>query len=292
VANLFTSQTPSIANVSEAQPVTIATTFTVSANGNITGGRFYAPTTTGAGTFELALWQITADDSPAASGTGTLLATASFGTLTAGTWNSVAFSSAVAVTTGIAYRIGVRTSEGRYTATGAFFNSAALTNGNLTGPQTGTDPVGIGPLDNGSFIESITAYPNKTFNGNCYFVDPDFTTGATSISLAEAGAASDVLVVAAAAALAEAGSAAEARSTSAVVPLADAAAGAQTLAAAVSVGLGDTGAAADAGSGGDDSNIQKALGDTGSASERLRTITARPNTGITARPNSGITPRP
>jgi hypothetical protein len=179
VANLFTSETPSIANVSEAQNVTVATTFTVATNGNVTGGRFYAPTTTGSGTFELALWQITADDSPAASGTGTLLASASFGTLTAGTWNSVAFSSAVAVTTGVAYRIGVRTSEGRYTATGAFFNSAGLTNGDLTGPQTGTDPAGIGPLDNGSFIESISAYPNKTFNGNCYFVDPSFTAASS-----------------------------------------------------------------------------------------------------------------
>lgn len=177
MANLFTSQTPSLTDVNEVQPVTIGITIYFTAAGTVDGGRFYAPATIGAGTYELTFWQITADDSPAGTGTGTLLASATFGTLTAGAWNTVTFSSPVTITPNtVAYRIAVRTSQGRYTATGAFFNAAGLTNGSITAPQTGTDPVGIGNLDNGNFYDnSITLYPNKTFNGNVYFVDPTFS---------------------------------------------------------------------------------------------------------------------
>lgn len=198
MANLFTSQTPSLTNVSEAQPVTIGITVYFTAAGTVDGGRFYAPTTIGSGTYELTLWQITADDSPAQSGTGTLLANASFGTLTPGAWNSVSFSSPVTITPNtVAYVIAVRTSEGRYAATGAFFNSAGLTNGSISSPQTGTDPVGIGVLDNGKFIESITLYPNKTFNGNVYFVDPTFTAASGSVSATVALTSSPTLTAAA-----------------------------------------------------------------------------------------------
>lgn len=177
MANLFTAQTPGLPNVSEGVPVTVGITVVFAANGAVTGGRFYAPTTIGAGTFALAFWQITADDSPAGTGTGTLLASATFGTLTAGTWNSVAFTTPVSVTAGVAYRIGVRTSEGRYAATGALFSAAGITNGNISAPQTGTNPTGIGLLDNGSFTSGLVNYPNSTFNGNGYFADPDFVVG-------------------------------------------------------------------------------------------------------------------
>lgn len=170
-ANLFTSQTPSLTDVNEGAPVTVGTTVVFASNQSSTGGRFYAPATT-TGTFELTLWEITADDNPAASGTGTLLANVAFGALTPGAWNSATFGSPIPVLSTKAYKYAVRSSEGRYTATGGFFNAADLVNGDITGPQTGTDPVGIGVLDNGSFIESATLYPNKTFGGNCYFVDP------------------------------------------------------------------------------------------------------------------------
>jgi hypothetical protein len=193
--SLFTSQTPGIPNISEAQTVTVATTVYFATAGSVSGCRFFAPTTIG-GTFEAALYEVTADDNPAASGTGTLLGTATFGTLTTGAWNTVSFSSPISVTTGKAYRVGVRTSEGRYAATSAFFNASGLTNGNITAPQTGTNPgaVGIGNLDNGSFIESITVYPNKTFNGNCYFVDVifDAASGNATVSASTVAAVAAV----------------------------------------------------------------------------------------------------
>jgi hypothetical protein len=180
VANLFTSQTPSLGNVSEGAPVTVATTVWFSGDGTVTGGRFYGPSTVGSGSFVLAMWQITADDSPAGTGTGTLLGTATFGTLTAGAWNSVSFSSPISVTANTAYRIGVRSSEGRYAATGGFFNSGSISNGGITASSTGANPTGIGVLDNGSYIENTTSYPNKTFNGNLYFVDVAYTAAPTA----------------------------------------------------------------------------------------------------------------
>ena len=182
--SLFTTQTPASTDVSEAQPLTLATTVTFSAPGTVPGGRFYAPATVGAGTFELVLYRVDTDDNPAATGTGTQLAAATFGALTPGAWNTALFSAPVTVTPGTAYRIGVRTSEGRYTATGGFFASAPLVNGYITGIQTGTDPVGIGALDDGSYIESTSTYPNKTFNGACYFVDPLFDLGAIALPTA------------------------------------------------------------------------------------------------------------
>lgn len=176
MAGLFTSQTPALTNVSEAQNVTVSNTLVFAQAGTVTGGRFYAPSTVGAGTFALVFYRVDTDDSPADTGTGTLLASSSnFGAVTPSAWNSISFTASASVVTGTAYRIGLRTSEGRYTATGALFSAAGITNGDITAPQTGTNPVGIGNLANGAFIESISAYPNKTFNGNGYFVDVDFT---------------------------------------------------------------------------------------------------------------------
>jgi hypothetical protein len=129
----------------------------------------------GSSTFTAVVYSVDTDDSPAASGTGTLLSSQAYSGLVAGTLSEVALSSPVTVpSANVAYRIGVRSPEGRYAVTSAFFNSAGLTSGDITAQQTGTNPTGIGALDNGSFIESVSTYPNKTFNGNFYFIGPVF----------------------------------------------------------------------------------------------------------------------
>lgn len=174
-SRLITSQTPGIANVNEAQNVTLATTVYFSKPGTITGVQFFTPTTLGAGTFTAVVYSVDTDDNPAATGTGTLLSSQLFSGLSPGVLSEVALASPVTVSAGnVAYRVGVRTTEGRYAVTSAFFNSAALTSGDITAPQTGTSPTAVGQVDNGSFIESVSTYPNKTFNGNFYFTGPVF----------------------------------------------------------------------------------------------------------------------
>jgi len=170
MANLFTSQTPASGDVNESSPVTVATTVYFTVAGTVTGGRFYAPATV-SGTFSLAFWQLTGTT------TGSLLATsADYGSVTPSVWNATSFTSSASVAANTPYVIGLRSSIGRYTATGNGLQSAGITNGNIVAPQTGTNPLGGFTINNGTFASgSISAFPSSTFNGGLYFVDVDFT---------------------------------------------------------------------------------------------------------------------
>jgi len=177
--SLFTSQTPGIPDVFESQPVTVGLTLKFSVAGTVSGARVYAPATIGVGTFEAAFWQVTGSDP---GGTGTLLANATFGTLTPGTWNSVTFPTPVTVDPTKAYVVGLRTSQGRYTATAALFASA-IVNAPITGVQDGSSAGGF-TVYNGRFTSGLTNYPNSTFNSNGYFVDVLFDPSGADVLLA------------------------------------------------------------------------------------------------------------
>jgi hypothetical protein len=110
--------------------------------------------------------------------------------------------------------------------------------------------------------------------------------------LADVASAASALTAAAAAALTDAAAAVDSAATSAAAGLTETASVAEALSVAAAATLADVGAGADAGTGSDASNIAKTLADSGAASERLRTTTVRPNTGITARPYAGVTLRP
>lgn len=169
---LLTGITPGLPNIAEGSGVTVATTVVFGEDGTLDGVEFLT-TNTISGTYGVAAWQATADDTPAESGTGTLIGSKAAAPSGANTMQSVYFDVPVNVVAGVKYRLGLRTSEGRYAATGGYFNSAGLTAGDITAPQTGTDGYA-----NGTFIESIAAYPTKTFNGNLYLVGPIYTTSA------------------------------------------------------------------------------------------------------------------
>ena len=189
---LFTNEVPTLGNISEGQPVTVATTVTFAVDGTLDGIQVYMPATV-SGTFSGAAWEITADDDP--TGAGTLLDTVAMPTPTPSAWQTFMFVTPIPVVAGKAYRIGKRTTEGRYVATGGGFNGAGMTNGDISAPQTGGTAAGLTPIYNGTFIESVSAYPNKTFNGNKYFVGPVFSPtvvpaeGVAAYSLAMAVAA-------------------------------------------------------------------------------------------------------
>jgi hypothetical protein len=307
VANLFTSQTPSSTDNSDGTPgITFAVTVTFAVDGQVTGVRFYS-TTTVSGTYTGALWAVNSSD----PGTGTALATKTMGAApSAGAWNTITFDTPVSVTAGVAYRAGVFSGAGRYVATLSFFGSA-LTNGDITAPAHNGSAGGF-TVSQGTFrIDASLGYPNSPGSGQTnYFADVEFTAGGTQISVSDAGSAAESLAVAVAAALAESGSGADSPTSAAAAPLGDSASSAealapvaalalgdagsadQALAVVAAVGLTESGAAADAGDADDGTNVPKSFGDTGAASERLRTTTVRPNTGITTRPFTGITFRP
>lgn len=170
---LFVAEVPTSPNISEGVPVTVATTVVFAVNGTLDGIQVYGPSTI-SGVFSGAAWEVTADDSPAGSGTGTLIGTVAMPTVVPG-YQIFNFASPIPVTAGIAYRIGLRSSVGRYAADPGGFNAAGMVNGNISSPQTGTNVPSIGTIANGTFIGSATAYPTNTFNGNKYYVGPVFT---------------------------------------------------------------------------------------------------------------------
>jgi len=172
-----TTQTPALNDVNNGAPITTAVTVVFATAGQVTGIRFWAPATN-TGTYTVGLWQVTADDSPAGSGAGTLLASGSVAaaSVTANAYNTVPITP-VSVDTLHAYRAGVHSSSGRIVATGAAYAGAGISNGNVTAIQSGADPVLIGSLLNGTFNEGPSlAYPSDAFNATDYFPDVEFTT--------------------------------------------------------------------------------------------------------------------
>jgi hypothetical protein len=179
MANLFTGQTPTLADNSDGTPgITAATTIVFATDGTVTGVRFYA-TTTASGVYTGGLWTVDSSD----PGGGTLLQQKTMGSApTGGAWNAITFDTPISVTAGAPYRVGVFSGDGRYVATLAFFSSAGLTNGDISAPQHNTS-VDSKTVTQGTFrIDASFGYPNANGNGTSYFVDVEFTSGDSSIS--------------------------------------------------------------------------------------------------------------
>lgn len=176
MANLFTSQTPSSTNNSDGTPTIVtATTLVFAVSGAVTGVRYYATDNTD-GSWTGYLWQPTASDSSPA---GTQLASKAGPTPSAG-WNTITFDTPVSVSAGVAYRVGIHSSDGRYVFTGSFF-TGALVNGDITGIANGATVGGL-VLANGTFrIDSSAGYPSSG-GGSCYFVDVDFTADEEAVT--------------------------------------------------------------------------------------------------------------
>ena len=172
MANLFTSQTPTVTDASEPGGITTASTVLFGVVGQVSGIRFYASATV-SGTYTGALYQVTASDP---GGTGTLLASKVGGTPTGGTWNTITFDTPVSVSTGIPYRAELFSGDGHYVATVGFWASQ-LVNGDITGPQAGTVNGGFN-INQGTFTTGgALAYATLSSGSACYFVDVVFTAG-------------------------------------------------------------------------------------------------------------------
>jgi hypothetical protein len=131
--------------------------------GFITGIRFYK-TAGNAGTHTGELY----------SNTGTRLAQATFTGETATGWQTVVFSSPVAIVANTTYVAAYFSSQGFYVEDNGYFATTGLTNGNLTALKDGVDGCN-GPYK----YTAAPAFPNACFASANYWVDPLFSTTGT-----------------------------------------------------------------------------------------------------------------
>jgi methionine-rich copper-binding protein CopC len=148
------SATPTVAAYNDTRAVEVGVKFRASADGYITGIRFYKGTGNG-GTHVGHLW----------SSTGTLVETVTFTDETATGWQQADFSNPVAIAGGETYVASYYAPVGRYSTSNGYF-AADTTSGPLT--ALGNDVQG----GNGVFTYAVGgAFPTSTFNATNYWVD-------------------------------------------------------------------------------------------------------------------------
>ncbi|TWG92922.1 CshA-type fibril repeat protein [Mesorhizobium sp. J18] len=147
---------PATITVNDPLPVELGMKFQADVAGQITGIKFYkGPQNTG--THEAHLW----------TGTGTLLASATFTNETASGWQTVNLSSPVTIQADTTYVVSYHT-NGNYSATGNGFASEK-TSGDLTALSSA--------LSGGNGVYAYGAsgsFPDSTFNATNYYVDVVF----------------------------------------------------------------------------------------------------------------------
>lgn len=153
---LFDDQVPAVTSDPDVNAVEVGVRFRPAQSGTVTGVRFYKGTAN-TGTHVANLW----------SSTGSRLATATFQGETASGWQSVTFSSPVAVTAGTTYTASYHAPRGRYAATSGYFNGGAVTEGPLTA------------LGSVYRYGASSAFPTSTFGGANYWVDVTFSMTTT-----------------------------------------------------------------------------------------------------------------
>ena len=156
---LFGSTVPGVPDSGDAGAnVELGVKFTSDVSGFVTGVRFYK-SAANTGVHSGSLW----------SSAGTLLATANFSGESASGWQSVTFSSPVAVTAGATYVASYHTTAGHYAAAGQGF-AGAFDNAPLHAPSS-TSAGG-----NGVYLYGTSSFPNQTYNAANYWVDVSFTS--------------------------------------------------------------------------------------------------------------------
>ncbi|MGZ6636414.1 MAG: DUF4082 domain-containing protein [Solirubrobacteraceae bacterium] len=150
---VFDFATPSIIDGGDTQPGELGVKFTADSNGSILGIRFYKATTN-TGTHIGNLW----------TSTGTRLASATFTNETPSGWQTVLFSSPVAITAGTTYVASYFDPAGHYSATPAGLSSA-FDNPPLHAVASSTSPNGV------YIYGSTSTFPINTFNAGNYWVD-------------------------------------------------------------------------------------------------------------------------
>jgi len=156
------SDTPSRPEVNDGVPIEVGTKFQTDVDGSISALRFYKGAAN-AGTHVGHLW----------TGTGTLLATATFTGETASGWQDVQLSPPVAIQANTTYVVSYHSSSGYFAMTERYFLASDVYNPPLRALATGVDG------GNGVYREGESGFPNQTWNGNNYWVDVVFSPNGT-----------------------------------------------------------------------------------------------------------------
>lgn len=169
MATLFTSQVPNL-QTSEANPgPTLGIVIIPTVAGVVDQLGVFAPVSlpSNAATAPLVLWDHT---------TSSELGRVVRGSLTANVWNWATLGTPINVSAGQRLVVSWRTAD-NYALITNFFSSSGLTNGLLSSPATGSDPIG-----NGRFASATDAYPNNTFGGHNYLTDINFTPASSFVA--------------------------------------------------------------------------------------------------------------
>jgi hypothetical protein len=156
---IFGSELPATASAGDTSNVELGVSFTPTANGVITGVRFYKGTAN-VGTHTGTLW----------SSTGTQLRTVTFTGESASGWQTATFASPYEVTPGTTYVISYVAPSGGYAATSAYFTADKVA-GPLTVPAAGNGRYRYGG-----------GFPTSTWQATNYFVDVVFNLTAPSVT--------------------------------------------------------------------------------------------------------------
>jgi hypothetical protein len=166
--------TPGNANTSDAHSVEVGTRFQSAVAGYVTGVSFYKGTKN-TGTHTGSLW----------TAAGGLLATGTFTGETASGWQTLTFSSPVAISANTPYIASYHAPVGYYASSSAYFTSAVTSYplsalASVTGSGNG-----LYTYESGS-----TSPPSSTYNATNYWVDVNFSTTAPSGSGGSGGGTS------------------------------------------------------------------------------------------------------
>ena len=143
----------------DRDPVEVGVKFRTSADGLITGIRYYKPIET-SGTHLGSLW----------TSTGTRLAQVTFTNESASGWQQASFATPVPVTAGTTY-VASYFSPTRYVVSSRYFQSTGTTRGPLTALQDGVSG-GNGVY---RYTSTPSTFPNQTWQSENYWVDVVFT---------------------------------------------------------------------------------------------------------------------
>jgi hypothetical protein len=156
---------PTVVDAGGGGAVEVGVEFTASVNGTISGIRFYK-SATNTGVHVGNLWSIG----------GSLLASATFTGETASGWQTVTFSSPVAITAGMVYVASYHTNGSHFSADLNYFATAGVNNPPLQALSNGVNG------GNGVYVySSASTFPNNTYESTNYWVDVVFTPAPTAI---------------------------------------------------------------------------------------------------------------